>query len=84
LTETLSDVGMHQTQVTDNVARMIPIPELDIPANSVVTIAPGSYHIMLNDIRYNLVEGETITIVLDFASGAQINALVPITEQGKW
>ena len=72
-------VQIHQTTVTDGVAQMGELENgLEIPAGSVAELRPGGYHVMLMDLTADLVEGETITITLIFASGTEITLEVPI------
>lgn len=43
----LSSVAMHETTLTDGVARMRPLTELIIPAGDTVKFEPGAKHLML-------------------------------------
>lgn len=72
-------VQIHQTTVTDGVAQMGELENgLDIPAGGVAELRPGGYHIMLMDLTADLVEGETVSVTLIFASGTEITLDVPI------
>lgn len=72
-------VQIHQTTVTDGVAQMGELENgLDIPAGTVAELRPGGYHVMLMELTADLVEGETITVTLIFASGTEITLEVPI------
>lgn len=72
-------VEIHETTITDGVAQMGELEGgLEIPANSVVELRPGGYHVMLLDLTEDLVEGKTVTVTLIFASGTEITLEVPI------
>ncbi len=74
----VGSVMLHQTTVTNNIAQMQMISQLDIPAGGVVRFAPGGLHLMLDDLKHDLVAGSTITLTLKFASGAIVTVAVPV------
>ena len=51
---------------------------LEIPANGSVALKPGSYHIMMMDLKQELVTGQSIKLSLKFQSGKQIDVDVPV------
>lgn len=72
-------VQVHLTEVDANgVASMHRVDGLEIPAGGEVQLKPGSYHIMLMDMKRELIEGEMIKFVLIFekAGGLNIEAQV--------
>jgi copper(I)-binding protein len=75
-----ANVELHQTVIENNVASMRFIPGLDIPAYSELEIETGDYHLMLNDLQQNLVEGQTFPLTLHFASGAFLTVEVTVGE----
>jgi len=62
-------VELHKTEVVDGVAKMLPQESIPLPANSIVDLEPGGYHIMLIDARRAFREGDVIEVELDFDSG---------------
>lgn len=57
--------------------RMEPLPELPIPADSAVRMAPGRLHVMLEgDGR--LSPGDTVAIELDFRTAGTLLVSVPV------
>jgi copper transport protein len=64
-------VELHETVIENEIARMIPIPELPIPAGRTTTIDPGGYHLMLINLHQDLAEGDTFPLTLHFASGQE-------------
>lgn len=76
ITTEVAEASLHQTQIVNTIAQMRPVPELEIPAHSTVDISPGGYHFMLEDLQRDLLDGETIQLILFFSSGKQIVANV--------
>ncbi|HVO71092.1 MAG TPA: copper chaperone PCu(A)C, partial [Aggregatilineaceae bacterium] len=77
-TDAAQSATLHQTQVKNNVAQMIPIDALEIPARGSVELKPGGYHIMLENLKADLVPGQMITLTLQFASGTLLTLQVPV------
>lgn len=72
-------VEIHETVVQNDVAQMQPMLNgIEVPALSSVELKPGGYHIMLMDLKEDLVVGQTITIKLTFESGLTIELKVPV------
>ena len=68
-----------------NVMRMRAIPALDVPAGKPVELKPGSYHVMLMDLKAPLEKGAKVPLTLVFqdAKGiqSQLQLQVPVTDQ---
>lgn len=73
-------IELHRTVIENNVASMRFVPGLDIPAYSQLEIETGDYHLMLNDLQQDLVEGETFPLTLHFASGEFVEVEVRVGE----
>jgi len=71
------DVSMHQTRYKDDVAEMVMIQEIVIPAGKTVELRPGSYHVMLVGVTRDLVEGKKIDLTLHFRKSGEI----PVTAE---
>ncbi len=73
---------IHETKEMENgMMGMQPVQGgLQIPANGSVTLKPGSFHIMLMNLRQDLTPGQNITLTLTFQSGAQLTLDVPVKE----
>lgn len=57
-------VELHEMMMADNVMKMHAIPRLDVPAGQPVELRPGSYHVMLIDLKKPLAKGEIVPITL--------------------
>lgn len=69
---------LHRTVVEDGVARMLPVPELVIPAHGNITLEPGGLHLMLFDPARPLQQGDTVTLVLHRSDDICITLSVPV------
>jgi copper(I)-binding protein len=73
-----SKAEMHETRIVNDVAQMVPIPSLDVPAGGRVEFKPGGYHLMLEGLNQDLKVGETIQLTLQFEKSGAITLDVPI------
>jgi copper(I)-binding protein len=64
-------VELHETKMQGNVMQMRAIAGLDLPAGTPVELKPGSYHLMLLNLRQPLIEGETVPLVLSLERAGQ-------------
>jgi len=69
---------LHRTVVEEGVARMLPVPELTIPAAGSVLLEPGGLHLMLFDPVRPLLQGDSVTLVLHRSDGICITLSVPV------
>jgi copper(I)-binding protein len=68
-----ASVMLHQSmQETDGMSRMAMIEHLAIPAHGTISLAPASYHLMLQQAAHPLKAGDDVDITLDFADGSQL------------
>lgn len=76
---------VHEMAMDGNVMRMRAIPALDVPAGKPVELKPGSYHVMLMDLKAPLEKGAKVPLTLVFqdAKGiqSQLQLQVPVTDQ---
>ena len=76
---------IHQMKMDDNVMKMSSVPALDLPAGKAVELKPGSYHLMLMDLKAPLLKDTTVpvTLTLEDAKGvkSQLKIDVPVASQ---
>ncbi|HVN42746.1 MAG TPA: copper chaperone PCu(A)C [Steroidobacteraceae bacterium] len=60
---------LHSMQDTGNMSGMRPVDGIDIPAGTVVALAPRGLHLMLMGLSKPLVGGEHFSVTLHFAKG---------------
>lgn len=60
-------VEIHIMEMDGDVMRMAPLPGgIELPAGGSVTLAPGGLHLMLMELDSPIVEGEPVTVTLEF------------------
>ncbi|GAB4341422.1 MAG: hypothetical protein Kow00117_21310 [Phototrophicales bacterium] len=79
-TDVAQAVEIHQTTVENDVAMMMPMDGLAIPAGQEAMLMPGSYHVMLIDLTRELHVGETVILTLVFESGTEITLEIPVSD----
>ncbi|MDA0655690.1 MAG: copper chaperone PCu(A)C [Proteobacteria bacterium] len=71
-------VELHLSKVEHGMATMVKQDQLSIPANGMVTMAPGGFHLMLHRPKRALKAGDKITITLGFADGLKTVFSAPV------
>ena len=76
---------VHEMVMEGNIMRMHAISGLDLPAGKPVELKPGSYHVMLMDLKKPLEKGSSIPLTLVFqdpkGAQSQLQLQVPVTDQ---
>jgi len=57
-------VEIHNMSLEGGVMRMFPVKTVELPAGTLVRLAPGGYHVMLLGLRRQLKAGERIPLTL--------------------
>jgi copper(I)-binding protein len=74
---------VHEMKMEGDVMRMRAVQALDLPANKPVQLAPGGYHLMLQELKAPLKPGTTIPVTLTFRTAAgeqrQLALEVPVS-----
>jgi copper(I)-binding protein len=72
-TDVAGMVEIHKMAVENGVMTMAPVDGgLEIPAGQAVKLEPGSFHLMLMDLKRPLKEGDTFKATLTFAKAGSI------------
>lgn len=72
-TAVAGQVQVHEMSVVDGVMRMRQLAGgLEIPGNGRIELKPGSFHLMLMDLRRPLKQGERVPITLRFERSGSI------------
>jgi copper(I)-binding protein len=80
-TDAAGSVAMHRTEIKDNVASMREVNTVEIPAHGEVRFDPGSYHLVLANVRHALVPGDSIDLTLTFKGAGVIRVRAEVREQ---
>ena len=74
---------VHEMKMDGDVMKMRAIPTLELPAGKTVQLKPGSYHLMLMDLKRPLLKDSTVPLTLRFKNAAgvdsQLELLVPVS-----
>jgi copper(I)-binding protein len=76
--EVASKTEMHETRIENDVAQMMPVANVEIPAGGKVEFKPGGYHVMLGGLTQDLKVGDIIQVALQFARSGEITVEVAI------
>ena len=72
-TSTVSDkVELHTMSNENGMMRMTPVKAIDIPANGKAELKPGSFHIMLFELKQHPADGATVDLTLTFDNGQKL------------
>ena len=75
-------VELH-THIHDNgVMRMRKIDKIDLPENQTVELKPGGLHIMLINLKRDLMVGDYVDLLLQFSDGSSKKIQVPVQSPG--
>ncbi len=66
-------VMMHKTYMKDGMMGMREIKYIIVKPNSSVEFKPGSYHVMVMNLKKDIKQGEKIDFVLYFKSAGKVN-----------
>ena len=73
---------VHEMKMDGDVMKMRAVPALDLPAGKTVQLKPGSYHLMLMDLKRPLLKDSTVPGTLRFKNAdgvdSQLELLVPV------
>lgn len=81
-TDVAAVTELHVMTVQDDVMRMRKVAEIPIPEHGVTALEPGGSHLMLIGLTRDLVVGEEIGLVLEFANGQTIEVKAVVKEVG--
>lgn len=74
-------VEMHQTTISEGMARMRPLREIVIGAGKSVQIEPGGIHLMLVDLKAPLTAGTSVPLLLKFRSAGEITVQLKVEQR---
>ena len=77
----MHDHDMGDDEMRDGAMSMQQMDALELPASTLVQLAPGGYHIMLIDLAEPLVVGETFDLTLDFDQAADLTVTVEVSDR---
>ena len=81
-TEIAAIAQLHETQITDGVARMVPVERVGLGPGMGANLAPGGVHIMLTGLTEPLVAGQVFRLRLIFERAGPTSINVEVRPLG--
>jgi periplasmic copper chaperone A len=76
-------VEIHEMAMKDGVATMRPVTGgLPIEPGKTVTLAPGGYHLMLQDLKAPLKQGDKLQATLEFEKAGKVDVTLDVQSVG--
>jgi copper(I)-binding protein len=75
-------VELHEMAMDGGVMTMRAVKGIDLKPGGKVALAPGGYHVMLEDLKQPLKQGDTIPLTLKFEKAGAIDIKVPVDAMG--
>lgn len=75
-------VELHEMKNENGMMRMSPVKKFDIPANGKLELKPGSFHVMLFDVKKKLVDGDKVKISLTLDDGTKVETEALVRKPG--
>lgn len=69
---------VHEMKMEKDVMKMAAIPSLNVPAGGAVELKPGSYHVMLMDLKAPLTDKSTVPLTLTFENAKGVKSKVDL------
>jgi len=81
-TDVAETVELHETKMENDVMKMSPIANIPVPAGGSATLEPGGKHVMLINLKEELVSGQKIAVTLNFEKSGPVAIEAEIREMG--
>jgi len=76
-------VEIHEMTTVNGVMKMRPLEKgLAIDPGKTVKLAPGGYHVMLEDLKGPLKQGDKVPVTLDFEKAGKVNVTLDVEGVG--
>jgi copper(I)-binding protein len=66
------EITLHETHLEHGQRVMHPVGEIDIPAQSAISLEPGASHLMMEGLQKSLVQGQVFPLSLHFAEAGDV------------
>jgi copper(I)-binding protein len=63
--------------------RMSPVKRLEVPAHGTLELKPGSFHVMLFDIKTRPAAGDSVRLTLTFDDGTTVTTDATVRKPGE-
>lgn len=75
-------VELHTVVKTGDLMQMTPVEKVAVAAGDKVEFKPGSYHVMLIDLKQPLEKDSQVKLTLRFADGESLQLALPVKDEG--
>lgn len=82
-TDVAEAVELHETQMVDDVMKMSPVANVEVPAGGSANLEPGGLHVMLINLKEELRPGEKLSLTLNFEKSGPMTIEAEIHEMGE-
>ena len=65
-------VELHEMKMDGDMMRMSPVKRIDVPAHGKVELKPGSFHVMIFQLKRKLVAGDKVQLTFTFDDGTKV------------
>jgi copper(I)-binding protein len=70
---------VHEMKMEGDVMKMRALPGLDLPAGKTIELKPGSYHLMLMDLKQSLPKDTRVPLVLRFQNAGGVQSRLELS-----
>jgi copper(I)-binding protein len=77
-TQRATSTTLHQTEMQNDVAKMVELKAVEIPPGGMIMFEPGSKHAMLQGLDRALVEGEEFAVTFMFEKAGTVEAMATV------
>lgn len=77
-------VELHEMKNEGGMMRMSPVPRIEIPAHGQVALKPGSFHVMLFELKGKPAPGDTVRLTLTLDDGTKVSTEATVRKPGEW
>jgi copper(I)-binding protein len=77
------EVQLHEMAMEGNVMKMRQVKDIAVPANGVVQLKPGGYHLMFLNLKGPFVADQTVPVKLKFAKAGEVEVKMPVKAMGQ-
>jgi periplasmic copper chaperone A len=74
---------LHTHAIEGGVMRMRSVPGIEVAAGASVALKPGSFHVMLFDLKQGLIKGERFPLTLTFEKSGKTTVDVVVEDRGE-
>lgn len=75
-------VELHEMKNENGMMRMSPVKKVDVPAKGTLELKPGSFHVMLFDVKKKISDGEKISLTFTFDDGSKVTTEAQVRKAG--